>query len=103
MRAMAASLRRLFRRLFLGPGVAFPGQALQLFILLAEAVGDARFVLFAGGSGSLFDQLPNIVFQNPDPVVQFRLGQRTLIAHDARSGRFVGWAKRSVPTSLIWQ
>src|SRR5215216_3996726 len=70
---MAACARwRLFlRRFFLRPGVAFPGQALQLFILLAEAVGDAGFVPFAGGGGGLFDQLPDVVFQNPDPVVEF--------------------------------
>src|SRR3982074_2910851 len=53
---VGAGWRLFLRRLVLGSGVAFPGQALQLFILLAEAVGDARFVLFAGGGGSLLDQ-----------------------------------------------
>src|SRR5439155_10299746 len=69
--AVCARWWLLLRRLFLGPGVALSGQPFQLFILLAEAVGDARFVPFAGSGGSLFDQLPDIVFQNPDPAVQF--------------------------------
>src|SRR3954468_22517575 len=58
-------------RLVLRSGVAFPGQALQLFLLLAEAVGDAGFVPFAGSGSGLFDQLPDVVFQNPDPIVEF--------------------------------
>ena len=44
----------------------------ELFILLAEAVGDALFVPFAGGAGGLFDQLPDVVLKDRDPVVEFR-------------------------------
>src|SRR6476620_2574638 len=94
---------RARRPLRLKPGVALPGQPVQLFILLAEPVSNAGLIPFAGSRGGLFDQLPDVVFQDPDPIVEFCRCQRTFFAHDARSGRFVGWAKRSVPTSLIPQ
>jgi hypothetical protein len=62
------------RRLLLLPGVPLPKQPFELFILLVDAAGNAFFVPFTGSAGGLFNQLPDVVLKDRDPIVQ--LGQR---------------------------
>jgi hypothetical protein len=60
------------RRLFIEPGVAFLHQPFELVILLINTVGDPFLVLFTGSGGGLFDQLPDVVLKNRDPIAEFR-------------------------------
>jgi hypothetical protein len=59
------------RRLFLRPGVPLFGQFFELFILLSDAVGDARFVPITRSAGRLFDQLPDVALKDGDPIIEF--------------------------------
>jgi hypothetical protein len=59
-------------RLFIEPAVALIHQLLELFILLIDAVGDPFLVLFTGSGGGLFDQLPDVVLKDRDPIAEFR-------------------------------
>src|SRR5882757_6836824 len=54
-------------------------------ILLFEALGNALFAPFATCAGGLLDQLPDIVPQNRDAIVQFRQRQKAFIFHGAFS------------------
>ncbi len=59
-------------RLFIEPGVALFHQPFELVILLIDAVGDPFLVEFARGGRGLFDQLPDVVLKDRDPIVEFR-------------------------------
>ena len=76
MRRLTDSTRNhhaLAQRLLLLSDVAFFGQPFELFILLMDAIGDARLVSFTRRTGSLFYQLPDIALKDRDPIVE--LGQ----------------------------
>jgi hypothetical protein len=61
------------QRLFVQPRFALFGQPFELFILLMDAIGDARLVSFTRRTGCLFYQLPDIALKDRDPIVE--LGQ----------------------------
>jgi hypothetical protein len=71
---LAASPVWCTRRLLLLPGVPFLEQPFELFILLIDTASDAFFGPFTGSAGGLFDQLPDVVLKDRDPIVEF--GQR---------------------------
>src|SRR3954470_13346512 len=71
--------------LFLKPGIALSRQLLELFILLIDTRGDALFVAFAGCASRLFHQLPDIVLEDRNPVVEFGQRQRAFATHRAVS------------------
>jgi hypothetical protein len=58
-------------RLFAEPGVALFHQPFELVILLIDAVGDPFLVELARGGRGLFDQLPDVVLKDRDPIVEF--------------------------------
>jgi hypothetical protein len=60
------------RGLFLGAAVAFPDKLVEFFFLLGDAIRDPLFVLAAGGGRRLLDQLPKIVSDNRDAILEFR-------------------------------
>jgi hypothetical protein len=58
--------------LFFRYGVALFDQSVELLLLLSNPLRRSFFILRAGGPGGLFDQLPQIVPQYRDTVVEFR-------------------------------
>jgi len=59
------------RLLFVQPGVTLLVQPVEFFLLLIDAVGYPRFVLLARSASCLFDQLPDVVLKDRDPIVEF--------------------------------
>ncbi|MBR1122235.1 hypothetical protein JQ628_11975 [Bradyrhizobium lablabi] len=62
------------QQLFLEPCFPLVGQPFELGILLTDAIGDPRLALFARRAGRLFNQLPDVVPKDCDPIIE--LGQR---------------------------
>jgi hypothetical protein len=62
------------RQLFVQPRFPLFGQPFEFIILLTDAIGDARLVLFTRCAGCLFNQLPDVVLKDRDPIIE--LGQR---------------------------
>jgi hypothetical protein len=62
------------QQLFLEPCVPLVGQPFELGVLLADAIGDPRLALFTGRASRLFNQLPDVVPKDRDPIIE--LGQR---------------------------
>ena len=58
------------RPLFLLAGFADLDETVELVVLLVDAVGDARLVLFARGGRGLLDQLADIVLEDRDAIVE---------------------------------
>src|SRR6204780_1782117 len=67
--------------LLLQQRISLLDQRFQLFILLRETVRIALFILGARKSRGLFDQLPDIVTQDGDAILDFRERKRTTVAH----------------------
>jgi hypothetical protein len=58
--------------LFFQHGVTLFDQPVELLLLLSNALRRSFLILCAGEPGSLFSQLPQIVLQYRDAVVEFR-------------------------------
>ena len=58
--------------LFFQQGVTLLDQSVELLLLLSNPLRCSLLILRAGGPGSLFSQLPQIVLQYCDAVVEFR-------------------------------
>jgi hypothetical protein len=58
--------------LFFQYGITPFDQPVELLLLLGNPLGRSFFILCAGGSSSLFDQLPHIVLKYRDAVVDLR-------------------------------
>jgi hypothetical protein len=71
---------------FLQQRIALLVQPLELFRLLRDPVGVAIFILGAGISGGLFDQLPDVVANDGDARFEFGEGRRTAVARLAFPG-----------------
>src|SRR5450432_3442396 len=71
--------------LFLPQRVALLDQLLKLFGLFRDAVGVSLLILGARGPGGLLDQLPDIVANNGDAIVEFGARKRSAVAHDVFS------------------
>src|SRR6185295_2563488 len=71
---------------FLQQRIALLGQGFELLCLLRDPVGVAFFILGAGVSGGLLDQLPDVVAQDGDARVELGEGKGTAVAHHVRPG-----------------
>jgi hypothetical protein len=60
-----------FQYYFFRHGITLCDQLIELLLLLSNALGCPFFILRARGCGSLFDQLPKIVANYRDAVVEF--------------------------------
>jgi hypothetical protein len=60
------------RALFFQHGITLLDQPVELLLLLSNALRCSFLILCAGEPGSLFSQLPQIVLQYRDAVVEFR-------------------------------
>jgi hypothetical protein len=58
--------------LFFQHGVTLLDQPVELLLLPSNPFGCSFFILCAGGSSSLFNQLSHIVLQYRDAIVEFR-------------------------------
>ena len=71
---VCASARRYdisIPELFIQQGITLLGQFFKFLVLLVDAVGCAFFVLRPGSTGGLFDELPDVVLKDRDPIVEF--------------------------------
>jgi hypothetical protein len=66
---------------FLQQRIALLDQRLKLFILLRDTIRVALFILGARKRRGLLDQLPDIVTNNGDAILDFRERKRTTVAH----------------------
>src|SRR5581483_10293970 len=104
--------------LFLLAGFADLHEAVELVVLLVNAVGDARLVLLAGGGSSLLDQLADVVLEDRDAIIELvhreivvvvahavvlairsvKVGQAKRAHHDLAQSKMVGTAQVRLAT-----
>jgi hypothetical protein len=67
--------------------VAFLGQTFELLALFGDAIGITIFVARPRGCGGLFDQLPNVLANHGDVLLQFLERQGRGVAHVINPGK----------------
>jgi hypothetical protein len=72
--------------LFCDQGIPLLGQLLQFHVLLIQAGGDKFVVLSARGAGGLFEQLPDVISNHRDSIVEIGQRQPAVILHRQFSG-----------------